>query len=128
MANVQDKAIVVAEMENYLKGVAKHFIERVYGPGGMPWGTNFDDLEDIAVELGQAVSRNMIEQAVARQANAVPGEAEVCSGCGQPVTPTDDTEPRAVSTQVGVARWDEPKRYCPRCRVAFFPSVAGPGN
>jgi NADH pyrophosphatase NudC (nudix superfamily) len=128
MAHAQDKAVVVAELENYLKGVAKHFIERVYGPDGMPWGTRFGDLEDIAVELGQIVSRNMIEQAVARQAAPVPAEAEVCSGCGQPVTPRSDTEPRAVSTQVGMARWEEPKRYCPKCRAAFFPSVPGVGD
>lgn len=128
MAHAQDKAVVVAEMENYLKGVAKHFIERVYGPDGMPWGTKFADLEEIAVELGQAVSQNMIEQAVARQTAAVPAEAEICSGCDQPVSPTEDTEPRAVSTQVGMARWNEPKRYCPKCRAAFFPSVAGFGD
>jgi hypothetical protein len=128
MAHAQDKAVVVAELENYLKGVAKHFIERVYGPDGMPWGTRFADLEDIAVELGRTVSRSMIEQAVARQTSAVPAEAEVCSGCGQPVTPTSDTEPRAVSTQVGTAQWEESKRYCPKCRAAFFPSVSGVGD
>lgn len=128
MAHGQDKAVIVSELDNYLKGVAKHFIERVYGPDGMPWGTRFGDLEDIAVELGQIVSRNMIEQAVARQAGSVPADAEVCSGCGQPVTPTNQTEPRAVSSQVGTARWEEPKRYCPKCRAAFFPSVPGVGD
>jgi hypothetical protein len=128
MAQAKDKAVIAAELENYLKGVAKHFIERVYGPEGMPWGTKFADLEDIAVELGQAVSQNMIEQAVARQAAAVPAAAEICSGCDRPITPTEHVEPRAVATQVGTAQWDEPKRYCPRCRAAFFPSVAEFGD
>ena len=128
MAQAQDIATVSAELENYLKGVAKHFIERVYGADGMPWGTKFADLEDLAVHLGQAVSRNMIEQAVARQAAAVPAEAERCGGCDRPVMPGEQFEPRAVATQVGTARWDEPKRYCPRCRAAFFPSVAGFGD
>lgn len=128
MAKPKDKAVIAAELENYLKGVAKHFIERVYGPEGMPWGTKFADLEDIAVELGQAVSRQMVEQAVARQAATVPAVAERCGGCDQPVTPAGSTEPRAVATQVGTAQWTEPKRYCPRCRAAFFPSVAEFGD
>ena len=128
MVQAKDKAVVAAELEKYLKGVSKHFIERVYGPDGMPWGTKFADLEDIAVQLGQAVSRNMIEQAVARQAAVVPAEAERCSGCDQPITPTEHVEPRAVATQVGTAQWNEPKRYCPRCRAAFFPSVAEFGD
>ena len=127
MALAKDPAVVAAELQSYLKGVAKHFIERVYGPDGMPWGTKFSDLEDIAVQLGQAVSQNMIEMAVARQATAVPSEAETCSGCGGSVAPTDATEPRAVTTQVGTAQWNEPKRYCPKCRAAFFPSVAESG-
>jgi hypothetical protein len=123
MARHTDPALVKAELQNLLQGVAKHFLERVYGPDGMPWGTKFSELEDLAVELGQAVSQNMIDQALARQATAVPPEAETCSGCGRPVVPTNATEPRAVTTQVGTARWDEPKRSCPKCRAAFFPSV-----
>jgi hypothetical protein len=128
MAQAIDNSVVVAELENYLKGVAKHFIERVYGAQGMPWGTKFADLEDTAVQLGQAISRSMIEQAVARQAAVVPEEAQRWSGCDQPVTPTGHVERRAVATQVGTAQWDELKCYCPRCRAAFFPSVAGFGD
>ena len=124
MAKPQDPAVVAVELRNYLEGVAKHFIERAYGPDGMPWGTKFAELEELAVHLGQVVSQSMISQALARQAVAVPSEAESCSGCGGPVTPSDVTEPRAVSTQVGTAQWNEPKRYCPKCRAAFFPSVA----
>ena len=127
-AQAKDDAVVAAELENYLKGVAKHFIQRVYGPAGMPWGTKFADLEDIAVQLGQAASRDMIEQAAARQAAAVPDEAERCGGCDEPITPAERVEPRAAAAQVAAARWDEPKRCCPRCRAAFPPSVAGFGD
>jgi len=129
MAQAMNKAVVAAELENYLNGVAKHFNERVYGAEGMPWGTKFADLEEIAVHLGQTVSRNMIEQAVARQAATVPEEVKRCSGCDQPVAKVGDApQPRAVATQVGTAQWNEPKRYCPRCRAAFFTSVAEFGD
>jgi hypothetical protein len=42
-----------------------------------------------------------------------------------PVEPTDATEPRAVTTQVGRARGDEPRRSCPKGRAA---SPMLPGN
>jgi hypothetical protein len=128
MAKPQDPMVVAAELQNYLQGVAKHFLERAYGPDGMPWGTKFADLEDLAVHLGQVVSQSMISQALARQAVTVPSQAESCSGCGGPVAPSDVTEPRAVTTQVGTAQWNEPKRSCPTCRAAFFPSVSESGH
>jgi hypothetical protein len=128
MARKVDPTVAKAELENLLQGVAKQLIHRVYGPEGMPWGTRFADLEELAVELGQAVSQSMIDQALARQSGAVPGDADSCSACGTSLEPAGETEPRAVSTQVGTARWEEPKRYCPKCRAAFFPSVPGVGN
>ena len=128
MARQTDPAVVQAELQNLLQGVAKHFLERVYGPDGMPWGTKFSELEELAVVLGQTVSQNLIDQALARQAHAVPPEAEIWSRCGGPVAPTAATEPRAVTTTVGTARWDEPKRSCPRGRAALFPSIPGVGD
>jgi hypothetical protein len=128
MARTVDPTVAKAELENLLQGVAKQLIHRVYGPDGMPWGTKFADLEELAIQLGQAVSQSMIDQAVARQAAAVPVDADSCSACGTPLDPAGGTESRAVATQVGTARWDEPKRYCPKCRAAFFPPVPGVGD
>ncbi len=124
MAHTIDPRVVKAELENLLQGVAKQLIHRVYGSEGMPWGTKFVELEELAVQLGQAVSASMIDQALARQAAAVPPEADCCSACDARLDPGESIEPRAVATQVGSARWNEPKRYCPKCRAAFFPSVA----
>jgi hypothetical protein len=128
MARPVDPSVAKAELENLLQGVAKQLIHRVYGPEGMPWGTKFADLEELAVQLGQTISENMIDQALVRQAAAVPFEANPCATCGTALEPTGGTEPRAVATQVGTARWEEPKRYCPRCRAAFFPSIPGAGD
>ena len=128
MARKSKAAATVGDQQNLIDGVAKYFIEKVYGPDGMPWGTRFADLEDLSFQIGQAVSRSMLDQALARQAHSVPAEAETCSGCGGQVDTTDQTEPRAVLTRVGTAHWDEPKRYCPRCRAAFFPSDPGVGH
>jgi hypothetical protein len=128
MARKADAISKVDAERTLIDGVAKYFVEKVYGPDGMPWGTRFSDLEEVAVQIGQAVSRSLMEQALTRQGNSVPSEAETCSGCGGQVELTDDTEPRAVLTRVGTAHWAEPKRNCPRCRAAFFPSDPGAGN
>lgn len=122
MARKSDAASRIDAEQTLIDGTAKYFIEKLYGPDGMPWGTRFADLEELSFPLAQALARSMMDQALTRQGQAVPSEAETCSGCGGPVGPTDDTQPRAVLTRMGTAQWPEPKRYCPRCRAAFFPS------
>lgn len=128
MARKSDPAATVHDQENLIQGVAKHFLQKVYGPDGMPWGTKFSELEELAIQIGQAVSRGMINQALANQAQAVPQTAETCGVCGEAVPSGHPPEPRAVATLVGPARWQEPKRYCPKCRAAFFPSVPKLGD
>jgi hypothetical protein len=122
MARKSDPAVMVQDHENLIQGVAKHFLQKVYGPDGMPWGTKFSDLEELSVQIGQAVSRSMINQAVINQAEHVPETAEVCGVCGVAVQCGPLPEPRALTTTVGSVQWSEPKRYCPKCRAAFFPS------
>jgi hypothetical protein len=124
MAQAKDPAIVKDDLQILLQGLAKDLNRRIYGEKGVAWGTKFADIEELAVQIGQEISRGMIEQAVRRQADDVPSEAESCSGCGGPVQSTDATEPRRVTTRVGAAQWDEPKHYCPKCLAAFFPSVS----
>lgn len=128
MAHTVDATATVIDQQALIQGVAKYFLEKVYGPDGMPWGTRFSDLEELSVQIGQAMSRSMIDQALVRQAQLVPSESETCSGCGGRVESLEDTELRAVLTRVGTACWDEPKRYCPKCRAAFFPSDPSAGN
>ena len=128
MARVKDPAVVRDDLQNLLGGLAKDLNRRIYGEGGIPWGTKFADIEELAVQIGREISREMIEQGVVRQAIDVPPEAENCSGCGASVKPTDANEPRGVQTRVGTAQWNEPKRYCRKCRAAFFPSVPSAGN
>ena len=94
----------------------------------MPWGTKFSDLEELAVQIGQAVSQSMTTQALAGQARAVPAEAQTCGVCGTAVKSGPPPEPRTVTTTVGTVHWNEPKRYCPQCRAAFFPSVPESGS
>jgi len=120
MAHTTDPAAIVVDQETLIQGVAKHFVQKVFGLEGMPWGTKFSDLEELAVQIGQAVSRSMMDQALAGQAQAGPAVAPVCGVCGTTVQAGSPGEPRAVTTTVGTVDWIEPKRYCPTCRAAFF--------
>ena len=128
MAHRTDPAAVVVDQENLIQGVAKHFLQKVFGSEGMPWGTKFSDLEELAVQIGQAVSRSMMDQALTNQAQNGPEETETCGVCGEAVRSGPPPEPRIMATTVGQVRWEEPKRYCPKCRAAFFPSVPEFGN
>jgi hypothetical protein len=118
----------VAELRHLIKGVAKNFVDRVYGPQGPEWGTLFVDIEELAVQIGQAVSREMCDQALHQQATEpVPVPDQVCPSCGQPLEAADP-EPRIVKTRAGDAQWQEPHRHCRHCRRSFFPSVEALGD
>ena len=128
MARSRNARPEVAANQAYLEGVAKTLAGKVFGPDGPPWGTTFEDLEELVVQLGQAVSRELLHQALQKQAaRPVPPDQQRCPGCQQPPPPADP-EPRIVTTRVGDAEWNEPSSYCPRCRRAFFPSVPEPGD
>lgn len=118
----------VDELRHLIEGVAKNFVDRVYGPGGPAWGTAFVAIEDLAVQIGQAVSRQMCDQALQQQAAApVPAEDQACPSCGRPAE-SADPEPRIVTTRAGDAQWQEPHSHCPRCRRSFFPSIEASGD
>jgi hypothetical protein len=128
MAFKKTAAPSMSELQNLISGVAKNIVERVYGPQGPAWGTQFSDLEELAVQVGQTLSRQMLDQALQRQADeAAPAEDQVCPTCQGPLKP-GEPEPRIVMTRAGDAEWKEPTTACPRCRRAFFPSVEAIGN
>ena len=69
MARVKDPEVVKDELQNLLGGLAKELNRRIYGEGGIPWGTKFAEIEELAVQIGEEISRGMIEQGVVRQAD-----------------------------------------------------------
>jgi hypothetical protein len=118
----------VDELRHLIDGTAKNFVERVYGPQGPEWGTTFVDIEELAVQIGRAVSRKLCDRALQQQAaRPVPTEDQACPSCGGPLQ-TTEPEPRVVTTRAGETQWLEPHAHCPRCRRSFFPSVEAPGN
>src|SRR3954447_22296919 len=107
MARKPDPTVTVHDEANLIQGVAKHFLRKVYGVEGMPWGTKFSELEELAVQIGQAVSRSLIDQALANQAQTLPEGAETCGVCGAAVRSGPPPEPRALTTTVGPVGWEQ---------------------
>lgn len=130
MARQQQHTAQVDEVRAYVAGVAKNLVDKLYGAAGPPWGTSLTELEDLLLEVRQLLTQEMLDRALARQAQALPQQppaTRVCPGCQQPLA-CDGVNPRVVPTRAGTAQWNEPEGFCPRCRRAFFPSVQGPGH
>lgn len=126
MASQEAKVVKDERLTRLLKGVANNVLLKVYGPAGMPWGTRFAELEEVAVQVGQKLSRAMVNQALNQQATEQSSGAAAwrrCSGCGGPAEIEPDPEPSIMTTRVGDAEWSEPKCYCHKCRRSFFPSA-----
>jgi uncharacterized protein with PIN domain len=107
----------------YIKGVAKNLVDRIYGPAGLPWGTRFSELEATVAAVREAMTEEMLQQALARQAaQERPPEYDLCPDCGRPTQEGELAEPRRLETGAGDAVWSEPKTRCQKCRRDFFPS------
>ena len=131
MAFIKKTPAAVDEVRPYLHGVAKHLVDRIWGPRGPAWGTKLTEMEDLLVAIQEVLTERMLTQALQRQAldpaTERPSEYQQCPGCAG-ATQADDPEPRLVHTRGGEAEWQEPRDFCRRCRRAFFPSVEEPRN
>lgn len=130
MARATPRSAPVEAARPYLEGVAKNLADKLYGPHGPPWGTKLTQIEDLLLELREVLTEELLAQVLARQAAPDPASeaaAHACPGCQQPLTCTDH-QPRLLQTRVGAAEWSEPQAYCPKCRQAFFPPGAKPGD
>jgi hypothetical protein len=130
MARATKRSAPVEAVRPYLEGIAKNLADKLYGPNGPPWGTKLTQIEDLLLELREVLTEEMLAQVLARQAApdaASATAAHLCPGCQQPRA-CSDRNPRLLQTRAGEAEWSEPESYCPRCRQAFFPAGAKPGD
>jgi hypothetical protein len=113
----------IAVVDDYLEGVAKYLLGKLYGPGGPPWGTSLTQIEDLLLALQQALCQHCFSLALTRQAEQLPNTPEACRqcpSCQQPLS-CADSQPRSTQTRAGLARWTEPVGHCSHCRRDFFP-------
>lgn len=108
-----------------IRQFAAQLRQKVYGGQACPdWGTLFTEIEELGVQIGDAVCREFVQQSVSQQTEAGEegGQEHRCPTCDGPLEPRD-AEPRPLLTRRGEIGWQEPQTYCPKCRKAFFPSV-----
>lgn len=123
----KDASEICLEFQERLGAMAKELVRELY-PKGLPRGTKFSELEDVAGALGDEVARRFIEIGVREQAEDWPDdELGECPACGGPARKKPD-EPRVLKTTRGDVSWRRRVESCPRCRRAFFPSGSGVGD
>jgi hypothetical protein len=123
----KDAAAIREEFHERLGRIARELAKELY-PQGMPRGTKFSELEQIAATLGDEMARQLIEINVQEQADDWPDdELGECPTCGGAARKSPD-EPRMLTTTRGEVAWKERVRNCPRCRRAFFPSGSSLGH
>lgn len=82
----------------------------------------FATLEDAAMEVGDAVTREVLQQQLAAQ----PEAGCHCPTCGEAGLRKKERQ-RSIATRRGPVEVAEVECYCRRCRRSFFPSVPGAG-
>ena len=87
-------------------------------PEGLPEGLTFSDLEEAAEQVGNQVSRDLIERHIQTRPEAAPRKCPECNG---PLKPGQKRNRRLTTTR-GPVSWTETTTHCPRCRRAFSPS------
>lgn len=81
----------------------------------------FVDLEELACEIGDEVTRQLLAGQLAQRSQEVADSGwQPCPDCGQSSSRSDPHH-RQLDSSRGQIEYDEPAFHCPTCRRAFFP-------
>lgn len=99
--------------------------DQMLGSDGHNGLVTFAQREDRACDLGDALTRRLLEDHLEADESADPGACCDCPICGGPV-PCEEPEEaelqnREVQTRRGKAQFERAARRCSRCRRIFFP-------
>jgi hypothetical protein len=119
MPFTKDQSEDLAKLRDTAYGWGKIVVRRAYGDEGPGLDLDFDSIESLAVDMGQAVIRGTVEEILKTQFNRL-GDHQPCPGCQRPC-PVAKT-PRTLQARGGTIEYDEPVCHCPACRRDFFPS------
>lgn len=113
-----------ARRQEFLEEAGKAF-DRMLGSDGQNGLVTFEEREERACELGDAMSLRLLEEHLAADEMGDPDEEVDCPFCGRPVpceTPQEaELQKRQVQTRRGPAEFERAGRYCKPCRRVFFP-------
>ena len=116
----KDAAEIRREFHARLNQIARELTRELY-PEGLPRGTRFAKVEEVAAALGDEMARQLIEINVQEQADAWPeegaGRMPGLRGCG----PQAPDQPRVLMTTRGDVSWKQRVANCPAVGGLFFP-------
>jgi len=99
--------------------------DQMLGSDGQNGLVTFEQREDRACEVGDALTRRLLEEHLAADDAADPGVEVACPICGGPVrcdSPEKvEMENRELLTRRGKVEYERAARRCKRCRRIFFP-------
>jgi hypothetical protein len=101
-------------------------LDHMFGQDGQNGLVTFNEREDRACEEGDRLTCWLLEEHLAADASADPGEEVDCPLCGRPVpsaSPEDvELEERKIKTRRGEISVERAARRCAPCRRIFFPA------
>jgi hypothetical protein len=109
----------LSNLRDMAYGWGKVVSRRAYGDEGPGLDIDFDSIESLAVDMGQAVIRGAIEEVLRSQLKLL-GDHQPCPACARACSVS--TESRTIQGRGGTIQYDEPVCHCPACRRDFFPS------
>ncbi len=86
----------------------------------------FVELEELACEIGDEVTRQLMGGELADRGNAAASDTALCPDCGE-CCHQNEAPPRRLTSSRGEVSYHEPTFYCRDCRRSFFPSGRSDG-
>jgi hypothetical protein len=110
--------------QEFLEEAGRAF-DQMLGSDGQNGLVTFEERENRACELGDALTCRLLEEHLAADDATDPGEPVDCPICGRPVpckSPEEvELEKRRVQTRRGAVEFERAARRCKPCRRVFFP-------
>lgn len=110
--------------QEFLDEAARAF-DQMLGSDGQNGLVTFEQREERACELGDALTRRLLEEHLAADDAADPDKQVACPICGGPVLceapEKAEMEKRELLTRRGKVQYERAARRCTRCRRVFFP-------
>jgi hypothetical protein len=124
MPQITDKELSSRRRE-FLQEAGQAF-DQMLGGDGQNGLVTFAEREERACELGDALTRRLLQEHLEADDAADPGIEVACPICGGPVHCEEpdkvEMENRQVLTRRGKVEYERAARRCNRCRRIFFPA------
>jgi len=124
MPRITEKELSARRRE-FLEEAGRAF-DRMLGSDGQNGLVTFAEREERACELGDALTRRLLEEHLEADDAADPGTEVACPICGRPVYCEEpekaQMQSRQTLTRRGKVQYERAARRCNHCRRIFFPA------